>query len=127
MTPMTARELFERPLAAVAAAHPCARTFFDELNLTPPDESQSARAYFRSLDEFALADCGMDAEQLEEALYAYVGRMEALAHRAPVLESLTICGGTNKHGKPEPCTLTVHPGEVTCIVGPTGSGKSRLL
>ena len=41
---------------------------------------------------------------------------------------LTITGGRAKDGSPEPVReLTVRVGEVVCIVGPTGSGKSRLL
>ncbi len=43
------------------------------------------------------------------------------------LESVEILAGIDKSGKREECNLLVRPGEVTCIVGPTGSGKSRLL
>jgi len=44
------------------------------------------------------------------------------------VERVTIQGGRSKHGQPEPVQeLTVQVGEVICIVGPTGSGKSRLL
>lgn len=41
--------------------------------------------------------------------------------------SLTILGGRDKDGNPEALDLTLVPGDVLCIVGPTGSGKSRLL
>ncbi len=41
---------------------------------------------------------------------------------------ITITGGFAKDGSDEPVRkLTVKVGEVVCIVGPTGSGKSRLL
>ena len=41
---------------------------------------------------------------------------------------ITVTGGRAKDGSPEPvASLTVRVGEVVCIVGPTGSGKSRLL
>jgi ABC-type lipoprotein export system ATPase subunit len=43
------------------------------------------------------------------------------------IESITIRGGHDKSGQPEVLELTVKPGEVICIVGPTGSGKSRFL
>ena len=44
------------------------------------------------------------------------------------VERVTIGGGRAKDGSPEPVQeLTVSVGEVICIVGPTGSGKSRLL
>jgi len=46
---------------------------------------------------------------------------------AETVTSLTILGGADKVGEPETVDLTLRPGEVVAIVGPTGSGKSRLL
>lgn len=43
------------------------------------------------------------------------------------IESITIIGGQDKSGEAESMKLMVKAGEVICIVGPTGSGKSRLL
>ncbi|WP_454918086.1 ATP-binding cassette domain-containing protein [Xanthobacter sediminis] len=43
------------------------------------------------------------------------------------LESLTLLGGRDKAGRAEQLDLTLRPGDVVCVVGPTGSGKSRLL
>ena len=45
----------------------------------------------------------------------------------PPLRSLTVRGGIDKSGGTETLSLTLRPGDVVCIVGPTGSGKSRLL
>ena len=67
---------------------------------------------------------------------AFVGRMEAFIEQMldfvsedeEKIEQVTISGGRDKDGNPEPVqTVTVNAGEVVCIVGPTGSGKSRLL
>ena len=44
-----------------------------------------------------------------------------------IIKSITIQGGHDKNGKAENIELTINVGEVICIVGPTGSGKSRLL
>ncbi len=41
--------------------------------------------------------------------------------------SLTILGGHDKSGNPERMKLVLKAGDVLCIVGPTGSGKSQLL
>ncbi|WP_303871030.1 ATP-binding cassette domain-containing protein [Acetobacterium wieringae] len=41
--------------------------------------------------------------------------------------SITINGGINKLKQPENISLTISAGEVISVVGPTGSGKSRLL
>jgi ABC-type lipoprotein export system ATPase subunit len=43
------------------------------------------------------------------------------------VHSITIVGGQDKHGRKENALLTINAGEIVCIVGPTGSGKSRLL
>ncbi len=43
------------------------------------------------------------------------------------IRSITILGGHDKDGKAEEINLTINVGEVICIVGPTGSGKTRLL
>lgn len=43
------------------------------------------------------------------------------------LRELTVLGGAGKDGAAEKLALTVRPGEVVCVVGPTGSGKSQLL
>ncbi len=43
------------------------------------------------------------------------------------IQKLEVEAGVDKNGVPEKCNLQLTPGEITCIVGPTGSGKSRLL
>lgn len=49
------------------------------------------------------------------------------ALQSETIKKVEILPGLDKSGKPESCGLELCPGEVTCIVGPTGSGKSRLL
>ncbi len=54
--------------------------------------------------------------------------MDFVSEEVERVESVTIRGGRAKDGSPEPVQdLTIRVGEVVCIVGPTGSGKSRLL
>jgi ABC-type lipoprotein export system ATPase subunit len=62
-------------------------------------------------------------------LAAFITDMELfLSGEEERVESITIFGGRDKSGADEAVTeLTVSLGQVICIVGPTGSGKSRLL
>jgi ABC-type lipoprotein export system ATPase subunit len=46
---------------------------------------------------------------------------------AETYQSITILGGQDKDGQPEEVEITLTAGSQTGIVGPTGSGKSRLL
>lgn len=44
------------------------------------------------------------------------------------INSITLCSGYGKTGEPEKFgTLSFHRGEIIAVIGPTGSGKSRLL
>jgi ABC-type lipoprotein export system ATPase subunit len=43
------------------------------------------------------------------------------------MKHITLIGGKDKDGMPEEVSLVLSAGTVTAIVGPTGSGKSRLL
>jgi ABC-type lipoprotein export system ATPase subunit len=63
------------------------------------------------------------------ALAEFIGEMEQfLGTDDDAIREITIFGGRDKSGQPEPVAeLTVKVGEVICLVGPTGSGKSRLL
>ncbi len=69
------------------------------------------------------------ATDLLDDLAVFLGKMDAfLSGDEEVVTEVTITGGRDKDGAPEAVReLTVRVGEVVCIVGPTGSGKSRLL
>ena len=70
----------------------------------------------------------LDNDQLA-SLEAFVSMMEEfLGTSSHQVSELTIKGGRAKDGSAERVKeITVKVGEVVCIVGPTGSGKSRLL
>lgn len=69
-----------------------------------------------------------DAGLLAELDDFIVTMEEFLGTSEEKITELTILGGHAKDGSDEKVRkLTVRVGEVVCIVGPTGSGKSRLL
>jgi ABC-type lipoprotein export system ATPase subunit len=70
----------------------------------------------------------MDRDQVLDHIEALARHVEALRGAPePPVRSLTVVGGRDKNGEPESLRLTLEAGDVLCIVGPTGSGKSRFL
>lgn len=74
-------------------------------------------------EELAL-DPTRELEQLDN----YIRQMISFLGEDRAVRSLTLLPGRNKQGMPEQFDrLEIRTGEVVSIVGPTGSGKSRLL
>lgn len=121
-------DLVDIPFGQLLTDHPACAGFFDEVGLACPSDVQTFRELVGTLDEFRLSDCGMSASALLEAFAGYIDHTEGLADRAKdQVGEVRILGGTDKDGQAEQLDVTVRAGEVACIVGPTGSGKSRLL
>ena len=107
---------------------PAMDDFFLSTGLPLPENTISPGAFFRQLDDELLNDIGMEREHLEKSFGDYYEGMVALEAKPKFeLTSLTILGGHDKSGVPEDFNLELRPGQIICLVGPTGSGKSRLL
>ncbi|NTW98749.1 MAG: ABC transporter ATP-binding protein, partial [Geobacteraceae bacterium] len=117
------------PMAELLQRAPFMVDFFGSLGLDLPTDGTSTADYFTSLDGELLEDLGLERESLADRFTAFMELLETLKSGTDdgQIESITIRGGHDKSGRPEEFELTVRPGEVVCIVGPTGSGKSRFL
>lgn len=117
------------PMAELLRRAPLVEDFFGSLGLDLPAGEISPADYFASLDADLLEELGLERQSLAERFMAFTDLLEELktATGNSRIESITIRGGHDKSGQPEEFELTVRPGEVICIVGPTGSGKSRFL
>ncbi len=120
-------ELLKQPFTQLLAELPYLEDFFSSFGLPIKRDAQTLQQYLDQLDPDLLLDLGTGREQLEQSLRDFLAGMLALEETAEKVESLTIIGGYDKTGSAEQLELTLRPGEVICIVGPTGSGKSRLL
>ncbi|MBN1957717.1 MAG: ATP-binding cassette domain-containing protein [Desulfuromonadales bacterium] len=124
---MKATSLYHKPLAVTLEEHPYIEDFLSSFGLEIQPTTTSLEEYLDTLDPDLLEDLGISSEQLRKSLDDFLAGMLALQSPLDKVESLTIIGGRDKTGRPEHIELTLRPGEVVCIVGPTGSGKSRLL
>jgi len=97
------------------------------LKLNDDDFTKTFRNFFDSLDEDHLEEKGVNINILKEQFVNFMIAMTAESDVIEEVESITILGGRNKLGEHENVDLTIKKGEIICIVGPTGSGKSRLL
>lgn len=116
---MTLKELF--------SSYPYALDFFSSLPNLQQSEESSVAAYFAEVEDDTLQDLGIGRQEFLDQFLAFMIQMEKLKEDRIKIESITIIGGNDKNGKTEDIELTIHAGEIICIVGPTGSGKSRLL
>lgn len=121
--------LIALPMNELLRQVPFVEDFFTSLGLALPAGETSPAEYFASLDAELMEDLGLELLTLTGRFKAFIELMENLKAGTgnSRIESITIRGGHDKSGQPETFELTVRPGEVICIVGPTGSGKSRFL
>jgi len=111
--------------------YPFAMSYFVENKLDIEDHKEKTFTEF--LDGFTheeVEDLAMDKDELLENLEVFINQMKeflGIKEEAGV-RSLTILPGFDKSGQPEGFSeLTIETSQVISIVGPTGSGKSRLL
>lgn len=85
--------------------------------------------YLRGFTQEDIENLAIDVEKIKLDFEAYINQMiEFLGLERENVDSLTILAGKDKSGNMEGFkSLTINKSEIISIVGPTGSGKSRLL
>lgn len=111
--------------------YPFVTDYFEQNKLNPAGfEDFTFPEFLSHFTQEEIEDQAIDKEKLISDLLLYIEQMSAFlgVSEDNAVRSLTILPGTDKNGKEENFdTLTVNTSQIISIVGPTGSGKSRLL
>lgn len=107
--------------------HPHVQGYLSMLGIQVDDNSFSIIDIINNLTDDEIDDIGIEKHKIIDNLLTMSNmKFQENTYRSRV-QSVTILGGYNKFGEKEKINFTIKTGEIISIVGPTGSGKSRLL
>ncbi len=119
------------PLSQLLETYPFLQDYFESAGIqVDPRDSRSLVTLLQGLDEETKEDQAIDPDAVIAGAGEYLEQMLAFlgADSRPAVQKVTLLPGRDKSGWSEGFEqLHFRPGEVISIVGPTGSGKSRLL
>lgn len=125
------KELREKRISLLLEEYPFLTSFFEDNMIdTRGKEDLTLDQLFISMDEDEIEDKALDQDKLFQNLSEYISQMkEFLGEKEDTgVRFLTILPGKDKSGDREKFdSFEIKVSEIISIVGPTGSGKSRLL
>ena len=123
-------DLLGKKISEIENTYPFILSFFDSNKLDTKDsQDKTLEEYLNHFSQEEKEDFAIDIEKIKSDIEVYINQMiDFLGLNDNVVEELTIQAGVNKFGQAEKFEdLTIKKSEIVSIVGPTGSGKSRLL
>lgn len=125
-----AKKYLEMSIEKLLEDYPFVESYLEENNLEIEDKNMSLADYFANMTEEDMEEWALDPEGLIIGFESYMEQMiEFLGIKEDdAVKSLTLISGQDKSGEAENFDqFSINAGEIISIVGPTGSGKSRLL
>jgi ABC-type lipoprotein export system ATPase subunit len=119
-------DILNIPLRELTELRPMFADFLDSFNIDGRKERKSFPELLDSMPQQFWEDSEVSRSEMLGLFVDFAKGMEK-AESAEMIETVEVLAGVDKAGNNEHCSLLLRPGEITCIVGPTGSGKSRLL
>ncbi len=124
------KELEMKKIKDLENQYPFVLSFFENNKLEVEKFKDSTFIeYLNHFTEEEIEEWAIDIPKIKADLEAYINQMlQFLGLEKDIVDSITILAGKDKHGNKENFdSLTINKSEIISIVGPTGSGKSRLL
>ncbi len=122
--------LLQTKIGDLFVTHPYTKDFFTD-HLIPyiGKENKTIEDFFKYLDLEIIEDKAINIELFINSLVEYIELMSTyFVSEKETKNTVTIYPGLHKNGTPENFDfIEITKGEIISIVGPTGSGKSRLL
>lgn len=126
--------LTQKTISELLAEFPFIEDFFAENRLSDfgisNNREKTFAEFLTSIPEEAAEEAALNLQELYDSLFEYIVQMKRFLNLEDenAIRSLTILPGTDKSGNAENFKeLVLHTSQIISIVGPTGSGKSRLL
>ena len=131
LTKSSVKEIFDK--------YPYAEDFFHSIGINIKSEiinfnsqisaeNKTIEEIIDNLSDYVMEDCSLGKSQIFEHFVSFIEKTEALrVTNLTEVGEITVIGGYDKSGSKDNWTFKIKPGDIVSIVGPTGSGKSRLL
>lgn len=116
-----------RSLEDVLKIYPIAADFLDNFRLNSIPKELPLFKALQKVDDEDLSEFGLDKSGIFMNFCEFLLTFTQAEASTAEVSSISIIGGFNKSKESENINFTISTGEVISIVGPTGSGKSRLL
>lgn len=128
MAVMIENEIEKMKLGDLLKKYPFVEELLSDIGIKSFDKLLTLRGLVSSFSDEYLEDLGIERDKIIYNVTSVIKQTEENRdEKKEEIYSVTIIGGQNKYGERENIDVTLKRGEVVSIVGPTGSGKSRML